>query len=56
MEERVHKKIMIDKINALLRTYCCAWSHKKIMSDEEVIAYAQDVVRSEQKLKRFSVH
>lgn len=50
MEERMHKKIMIDKIDALLRTYCCAWSHKKIMSDEEVIAFAQDViVKSEQK-------
>lgn len=40
-----------EEANALLRTYCAAWSHKQIMNREEVEEYANNVIKkSEEKL------
>ena len=48
----MNNRKVTDEANALLRTYCAAWSHKQIMNREEVEEYANNVIKkSEAKIE-----
>lgn len=48
----MNNRKVTEEANALLRTYCSAWSYKRIMTKDEIEEYAQSVIqKSEAKIE-----